>query len=153
MNQDILISIDEEICLITFDEAPSTSEFLSFVFREVTKNNICVDMISQTAPTGGFIKFSFTIDDNDLSKMFDICNIVKEKFHSVKPLISGANAKITIASTMMTNEVGFAYKVFDAFRKVNVDTLLVTTSNVDISVLVTQTNALIAKKAIEENLF
>lgn len=149
-NNEVLINVSEDITLITFNNAPASSEFISFVFELITKNNINVDMISQTAPTGNLTKFSFTIDDENLNKTLDICNQVKEKYPTINSLASSTNAKITIFTKKMTDEIGFALKIFSALNNVKIDPLIITTSEVDISVLVAQNSALSAKQEIEK---
>ncbi|MDF2568012.1 MAG: amino acid-binding protein [Oscillospiraceae bacterium] len=138
------ISAVEDVTLVTLEKVPAKSDFLFKIFNAVTNKQINVDMISQTASTGEYTTLSFTVNDNQMADVLAIANRAREKNNSIRPLVSSGNAKITIYGRQMPQCFGVASTVFEVLKAKNIDIILITTSDVDISILVTKADFLIA---------
>lgn len=136
MHSDYKISIAENVTLVTLNNMVADSREIASVFSAIAKDDINVDMISQTAPMGGNISLSFTFSDNDLSKVLSIIGKFKEPHRQIKTEVSSDNAKISIFNSRMLNESGVAGSVFSAVANCEAQIKLITTSEVDISILV-----------------
>ena len=86
--------------------------------------------------------------DEDLGKILKFTSALREKAQ-IKPIISSNNCKINIYDENMVNTPGMAAKIFAAFSSINTDFRIVTTSDVDISVLVTEADYNDTLKAIQ----
>lgn len=144
------IDVKEDVTLITFNKVPSDLLFVSQIFTEFGNERLNIDMISQTAPCSGYVSISFTADGAQLRNVLDIAAKFREKFPALKPLVSSGNCKITVSSELMRDSYGIAAKAFSALSQAGVDLLLITTSESEISLLISQSNLFGAQSALEE---
>lgn len=131
----------ENVTIISFEKAPAHIGFVSDLFDRVTQEAVNVDMISQTAPKGESNTISFTVSDDRVADVLAIITDLKTSEPSVVPLISSGNVKICLFGEEMPSKVGVAADVFDILHKQGIDILLITTSDVDISIVVSASNA------------
>lgn len=151
MNQWITkITPTEGVTLITLEAVPSSIAFLSDVFGAVSKAEINVDMISQTAPTGNTVTVSFTVSDDDMTKVLSLIKSMSEKYPNVRSLVSSSNVKISLFGESLPDHFGVAAHAFEALNGAGVDILLITTSDVDISILIPQASYEFAFSALKK---
>lgn len=134
------ITKTEQVSLVTFEQSPAQIGFLSKLFTVLSEAGVNVDMISQTAPKGSEVTICFTISDEDVVKMLTAYNTLRKEFSTAKPFIVSNNVKISLYGEDMPKYSGIAAGVFDKLAKSNVDVVLITTSEVDISILVSSDN-------------
>lgn len=137
----------ENVAIVSFEKAPAKIGFLSDLFDRVAQAHINVDMISQTAPKGAYNTIAFTVSDGDVPAVLSII----AELNAVRPLVSAGNVKISLYGEEMPSKVGVAADVFDRLNGKGIDLLLITTSDVDISVVVSSANADAAYKTLEES--
>ena len=130
------MTLTEDVTLITLRNAPSELSFISQVFSHIAQKGVNVDMISQTAPLGGKIILSFTISDENLGDILGIFASLRVKYPEIKTDISGSNYKISLFGDQMRYMPGVAAKVFETIATMNVDVIIITTSEIDISLLI-----------------
>lgn len=136
MNAITKISTCEDVVLITLRNFPVDMQFISGIFSKIAQKGINVDMISQTAPIGGKIDLSFTIGEDDLGNMLDVMTTLRGQLPKLKSDICSGNCKISLYGDLMKEIPGVAANVFDVLAGAGADIRLITTSEVDISVLV-----------------
>ncbi|MDP4119962.1 MAG: hypothetical protein Q8876_02780 [Bacillota bacterium] len=125
------ITVNENITLITLHNIPSEITYISDIFEDIAKLNVDVDMISMSPVQSDLTSLSFTINDDDLTKLLE--NSVFQK-----PIVSSGNRIISIFDSAMSGTPGFAAKVFKAASSANADIRIITTSEVQISILTTE---------------
>ena len=103
-------------------------------------NKIDVDMISQTPPHSNKPHLSFTVSGDDLGKILELSAKIRDLYPDVKLSVSNGNCKISVFGEAMKGQPGVAAKVFAAAAKANTDIIMITTSEVDISMLVPQSD-------------
>lgn len=143
-----IITVTEDITLITLQNCPADIRFIDSVFEQIAKNGINVDMISITPPQGSCTNLSFTVNDELLGEILEYTASLREQAREVKAIVSSGNCKISIRDEEMENEPGVAAAVFAAVAAVNADIRIITTSEIQISLLITKADANIAAKAI-----
>ena len=74
-------------------------------------------------------------------KVAALANEISREYPSVRPLISHNNVKISLYGEEMPRYHGIAASVFRVLKNCGTDVLLITTSSVDISVLVNGASA------------
>ena len=126
------ITYADDITLITLSSLPCDSKAVADVLTAVSDGGVNVDMISQTAPQGGTIRLSFTLSDDVLGTALSVLS----RIPSLKPEILPGNCKIAFYDANMVNTPGVAARVFSLLAEAGVQVILVTTSEVDISILV-----------------
>ena len=104
------------------------------------------------APThGAFTGLSFTISDNDLVDVLAFTTQLKKET-DVNVIVSSVNHKISVYDPIMKNTPGIAAKVFGAIANTKADLRLITTSEVEISLLVTEADFDTVLSAIEKTM-
>jgi aspartate kinase len=134
------ITVSENIALATVCDAPCDIGFLTRFFNMVARKNISVDMISQTAPINLYATFSFSFPFSSLGDIMDVCKEIRKEYPKINTAISCDNIKISFYGSKMPDNYGVAAKVFEVISSVCLDVRLVTTSETDISLLITTEN-------------
>ena len=136
-----ILNRTDDAVLVTINNVKNTAHALADIFNAVGEAGINVDMICQTAPYKDKINLSFTIDNSDLAKTLTTVGNIKKNEDGLITEINGGNTKITIFSEILKTESGIAGKLFTALSKNNLHIKLITTSDVEISVLVDYSDA------------
>lgn len=131
-----VITTVNDITLITLQNCPSELSFISNLFQKIADFNVNVDMISLAPTQGAFTSVSFTISDNDLDKILAFTSNLRDT-SNIKTIVSSGNCKISVYDQNMKNTPGVAAKVFAAAANIETDIRIITTSEVDISLLIT----------------
>lgn len=139
MSQRATITTTDGITLITMPNVPADIDFVARIFENIASLEINVDMISLTPPQGANIDLSFTISDDDLGKLLAYNAERRSKGESsIQPVVSSGNCQISVCDEAMETTPGMAAKVFRAAAKASADIRIITTSEVQITLLVTQ---------------
>ena len=139
MSQRATITTTDGITLITMPNVPADIDFVAKIFENIASLGINVDMISLTPPQGSNIDLSFTISDDDLGKLLAYNAERRSKGESsIQPVVSSGNCQISVCDEAMETTPGMAAKVFRAAAKASADIRIITTSEVQITLLVTQ---------------
>ena len=110
-----------------------------------------VDMISQSAPHGTSMDFSFTAYSSDLPlvmKAISAANLDKDA--KASPLISVGYSKLNLFGEEMVTSCGVAARALNALAMAGIEVLLITTSDLDISLLVRSENEDAAYEALKK---
>jgi len=148
MNTTTVTSMNE-ITLITLQNCPSDILFISDIFNKISEIGINIDMISLAPAHGALTSLSFTISDVDLGKILAFTSDLHDR-SKIKTIVSSGNCKISVCDSRMKNSPGIAAKVFCAAAAVHTDIRIITTSEVEISLLVTEADFNEALCSIEE---
>lgn len=130
------ISYCHNVTLVTLPAVPRESRIIAEILETIAYNGINVDMISQTASMGGMVSVSFTIPDSLMSALLTVINALKAKYPKLKCEVTSGMSKITYFDSAMVHTPGVAAKVFSALAEANIQIMMITTSSVDISILV-----------------
>lgn len=148
MNVISKINQTENVAVVSLDKAPSDIRFLNKLFCSVSEKGINIDMISQTAPKGNKISLSFTIDEKDMAELLSV--LTKLDIKGMITSVSAGNAKLSLYGKEMPCRVGVAADVFSCLFENNIDVLLITTSEVDISMALASSNVDKACRVLKE---
>jgi aspartokinase len=128
------ISYTNEITLISL--SPPSGGAVAQVLSAFSEAGINVDMISQTAPQGGAVRMSFSLSDRDLANALTVLGKLRSGDKALSPEILPGNCKIAFYDSDMVHTPGVAAKVFALLSGANISIMLITTSDVDISILI-----------------
>lgn len=143
------ISTVSNITLVTLQGSPSTTSFMAEVFERIAKLGINIDMISMPPNHGANAGLSFTIDDKDLIDILAFTKTLKAET-GIKVIVSSVNHKISVYDQAMKNTPGMAARIFSAIASSDADIRLITTSEVEVSLLVTEADYNTVLDAIEK---
>lgn len=136
MNPIQSITVVEDVTLISLQDSPADICLISKIFEMISNAGIDVDMISQTPPHRNMPDLSFTISGEDMGKVLEITQNLRALNPDLKLSVSNGHCKISVFGESMRGCPGVACKVFNAIAKAKADISMITTSEVDISVLV-----------------
>ena len=140
------MDITNDVALVTLNKVPAGCEFTDRIFSALPE----AEIISQSALTGPYVSLSFTADGNDIGKIMEVTAKIRETYPTVKPLVSNNNVKISLFGEEMPEYFGIAAGVFHVLAQAGAEVLLITTSLVDISVLVSAAAAEDVQEALQK---
>jgi aspartate kinase len=146
-----MITTVNDITLITLQNCPSDLAFTAGVFQKIAGFGVDVDMIALAPTQGAHTSISFTISDNELGRILAFTSDLHDNAH-IKTVVSSGNCKISVYDQGMKECPGVAARVFAAAAKAGTDIRIITTSEVDISLLVTAADFNDTLQAIEDEL-
>ena len=129
------ITSEQNIMLTTFPGAQYSAQSLAEHLDVFAKAGIVVDMICQSAPRGDVVDFSFT---TSYSNFAAVMKALPEAAKTNPPLISGGYAKVNLFGEEMVTSCGVAASALSALAGAGVEIVLITTSDLDISLLIRQ---------------
>lgn len=138
MNGVSKITVTEDISLVNFKNISRDLSVASRIMTEFSEQGINIDMISQSAPTGETADVSFTIDSKDLVRTLSIVQRFRMQFPNVRPSVSSGCCKIQLYGEEMRTRPGVAAQAFRLVSEQTGDIRLITTSEVDISILIAE---------------
>ena len=128
---------DAKVTLIGIKDKPGIA---ASIFKPLSNNAINVDMVVQNISANGKeTDLTFTIKSEDLAKTEKL--IKKNKKISFRELIVDKNvSKVSIIGVGMIATPGVTYRMFQALAKKRVNILVISTSEIKISVLINKKN-------------
>ena len=133
------INIETDLMMISVQDVVFRGNSLSRYLDIFAETGVVVDMISQSAPHGTTIDFSFTASSSDLP--LDA---------KASPLISVGYSKLNLFGEDMVTSCGVAARALNALAMAGIEVLLITTSDLDISLLVHAENEDAAYEALKK---
>ena len=141
------ISSEQNIMLTTFPAAQYSAQSLAEHLEVFAKAGIVVDMICQSAPRGTAVDFSFT---TSYSNFAAVMQAIPAAAKANPPLVSGGYSKINLFGEEMVTSCGVAARALNALAMAGIEVLLITTSDLDISLLVRSENEDAAYEALKK---
>ena len=130
------IFITEDVTLFSLCDSPADISHMAEVFRMIADAGIDVDMISQFPLSGSNSGFSFTVSDKDFVAVLAIASELRNRSPKTKISVSSGNCKITVSGEAMRGTPGVSAGIFKAAASVEADVRMITTSEIEIAMLV-----------------
>lgn len=146
------ITMTEGVAVITLENVPANIESLTKLFSVIADDGINVDMVSLGAPKGPTTSVCLTAIQSNVPQIIKATKSAEALDKSVKTSVSVGTVKFSMYGENMNAETGVCTKVFQALSELKLEILLVTTSDVDISVVVMCNEADNVLKHLEEKL-
>ena len=135
---------DAKVTLIGVKDSPGVA---AAIFEPLFKNSINVDMVVQNISSNKKeTDLTFTIKKEDLSKTKKLIK-VNNKIRFKKIVTDESVSKVSIIGVGMITTPGVTFRMFNALAKKNINILVISTSEIKISVLVDRKNL---KKAVDQ---
>lgn len=141
------VQLTEGVSVVSLHNIPSDGRILSVLLKRLGESGVNLDMISQSTPISSAISVSFTILDCDLVNTLKVLN--DDEFEKkLRPLVSSENSKILLFDPEMNKKCGVAAAVIDALTSRGIEILMITTSELEISIAVPRIRQLDAVEAV-----
>ncbi len=145
------ISIEPSVMMISVQDAEFSAGSLARYLKIFADTGVVVDMISQSAPHGTRLDFSFTASSNDLPLVMKALSATKlDQDAKAAPLISAGYSKLNLFGEEMVASCGVAARALGALAAADIEVHLITTSDLDISLLVRSENEDAAFDALQK---
>lgn len=134
------LSINNNVLMVSISDIPFNAKIVSDIFSEISKKNIIVDMISQTAPYHENINISFTVEKDDKLELITVLDYLKVTIPNSNIYFDDSLIKLSVVGVGMISQSGVASKLFEIFSKKNIKFYQVTTSEISISYTIKETD-------------
>ena len=133
------ISVEPGVMMISVQDAAFSAGSLARYLQIFADTGIVVDMISQSAPHGTQLDFSFTASSGALPLVMKPISAANPDAKAA-PLISVGYSKLNLFGEEMVASCGVAARALSALAAAGIEVHLITTSDLDISLLVRSEN-------------
>jgi aspartate kinase len=133
---------------ITIAGVPDIPGIASRILGPVGRANVEVDIIVQNTGADGLTDFTFTVKRQDFDRAIKLLQPVVNDIKARD--ISGDNeiAKVSIVGVGMRSHAGVATRMFDCLASENINILMISTSEIKISVVVAERYMELAVRAL-----
>ena len=134
---------DAKITLIAVKDKPGVA---AAIFEPLYKNSINVDMVVQNISSNKKeTDLTFTIKNEDLKKTEKLIK-KNNKIKFKKIIVDKKVSKVSVVGVGMITTPGVTFRMFNALAKKNINIIVISTSEIKISVLINRKNL---KKAVD----
>ena len=120
------------------------------LFNALAKYNINVDIILQSVGRNGTKDISFTVSHNNLNDAVELLNSCKEQLGFDHIEYNCDVVKLSVVGSGMMSHPGVAAKMFECLYNENVNINMIATSEIRITVLIPEKDALRAMNAVHD---
>ncbi len=125
---------------ITLANVPHTSQNIAYIFEEIAKKNINVDVITQNYVDKDKLTISYTVAEEDFDVALNLARQLGEKVDAQSVFGSKDIAKVCIIGVGMKSASGVASRVFRCLAEQNVEIDMVSTSDINISCIIRESD-------------
>ena len=144
------VAVDKDQVKITLDHVPDKPGVAARIFKEFAGAGMNVDMIIQNSSASGLTDISFTIPKDDLGKAKHLMRLTTAKAGLKSISIDDDIAKVSVVGVGMRGHTGVAFQMFKALADKNINILMISTSEIKISVVIRKKHAAEAMRALHQ---
>lgn len=142
------ISLDRDEAQITISGISDVPGIAATLIGSVSANNIVVDMIVQNTSHDNKADFTFTVHRNDYKQALKIIQAVADDMGATSVAGDDTIAKLSVVGIGMRSNAGVANTMFSTLAKENINILMISTSEIKISVVVHEDYIELAARAL-----
>jgi aspartate kinase len=151
--EDVLVSgvaVDKNEAKVTLLGVPDKPGIAAKIFRPMSEANIVVDMIIQNISDAGRTDLTFTVPRGDVKKTVDLIRkaVPEMAEHGIKT--DDNIAKVSVVGVGMRSHAGVAQKTFELLASEGINILMISTSEIKISVVVEAKYAELAVRVLHD---
>lgn len=151
--EDIVVSdveLDTTQARFTIRQLPDSVGIAAKLFGAVAEGGIMVDMIVQNIGKDGRTNLSFTIPANDVDQCLLLVREVLETWPTAQLIFDRHIAKLSVKGIGLRTHTGVGQKMFAALAESNVNVQMISTSEIQISAVVTAETGTAAHLALKK---
>ena len=130
------IAFNRDEAQLTISGVPDKPGVASDILGSIAEANIEIDMIVQNVGEDGTTDFTFTVHRNDYASAIECLEKTGKALGAKKVKGNDAIVKISIVGVGMRSHAGIASSMFAALAKEGINILMISTSEIKISVVV-----------------
>jgi aspartate kinase len=144
------IAFNRDEAKITVLGVPDRPGVAYHILGPVADANVEVDMIIQNQSVDGKTDFTFTVSRNDYQKAIDVLNGEKGEIGYASIVGDAKVSKISVVGVGMRSHVGVASQMFRTLAEENINIMMISTSEIKISVLIDEKYMELAVRALHK---
>ena len=144
------IMCDKNQAKITLKEVPDQPGIAANIFEALASASISVDMIIQNVSEQGHTDLSFTLAREELEEAMVIMKKVAKKIHATQVIADSKIVKLSIVGAGMRSHSGVAAQIFKTLSAINVNILMISTSEIKVSCIIEQKSSKLAATALHD---
>jgi len=130
------IAYDKDQARVTLRDVPDVPGVASRLFGPLADSGVVVDMIVQNPSRNGRTDMTFTVPRGDLKKTLTLMEDIQKEVNAAEVLHDLHVCKVSAIGVGMRNHSGVAAKAFEALRSMNINILMISTSEIKITCLI-----------------
>ena len=134
----------------TIHRVPDKPGVAAAIFSAIAEKGINVDMIIQNISEEGFTDLSFTISTEDIEKTTELENTIMEVSGAERVSRDDNIAKVSVVGVGMRSHAGVASKLFKVLADHGINILMISTSEIKVSVVIDKNKAEDAVQALHD---
>jgi aspartate kinase len=142
------IAFNRDEAKVTIAGVPDTPGSALRILKPVSDANIEVDMIVQNVGADNRTDFTFTVHRNDFRRAQSILQAVADELGARQVTGDSKIAKVSIVGVGMRSHAGVATKMFEALSNEGINILMISTSEIKISVVIDEKYLELAVRAL-----
>jgi aspartate kinase len=144
------VAYDKNQVKVTVQGVPDKPGVAAKIFSTISENNIVVDMIIQNIGEGGLTDMSFTVPKTDAKKIAEVMKKVVAEIGAKGVTVKEDIAKVSIVGVGMRSHSGVASKMFSAMAKEGINIMMISTSEIKISIVIESKYTELAVRVLHE---
>lgn len=128
-------AVDNEAKL-TIREVKDIPGIAAKILRPISEAGIDIDVIVQNISADNITDFTFTVDKSRAEEAEEILNKCSKELGSGEIDVDSNIAKISVVGIGMRSHAGIATQMFETLAEANINILMITTSEIKISVVI-----------------
>jgi aspartate kinase len=130
------IAFNRDEAKLTIEGVPDMPGVAYRILGPIGDANIEVDVIVQNVSRDKTTDFTFTVGRNDLVRAEEVLNRVAKEIGAERVTSDSKIAKVSVVGVGMRSHAGVASQMFAALAEVGINILMITTSEIKISVII-----------------
>ena len=142
------IAYDRNEAKVTLGAVPDRPGVVAAIFGPLADRNINVDMIVQNVALDGTTDVTFTVPQTELDRARRILEENAAEIGYARLVSNDAVAKVSVVGVGMKSHAGIAVTMFKALAERSINVLAITTSEIKVSVLISEEYLELAVRAL-----
>ncbi|MCI2191111.1 MAG: aspartate kinase [Oscillospiraceae bacterium] len=147
------VAKDEDVARISIIGVPDRPGLAFKIFSKLSANGINVDIILQSVGRNGTKDISFTVNAGNLKETLDILSPYLDLIGASSLTYDDHVSKVSVVGAGMESHPGIAAQMFEALFEANINIQMISTSEIKISVLLSNKDADRAVLAVHDKFF
>jgi len=142
------VSLDRNQAKITVGGVPDKPGFAARIFTALAAASVNIDMIVQNVSEQGVTDISFTVSREELHKAQQVIEPIAREIGCKSTNAREGLAKVSVVGIGMRSHSGVAANMFEALAEKGINIEMISTSEIKISVIISETYAEEAVRAV-----
>ena len=145
------IAFNRDEAKLTIEGVPDMPGVAYRILGPIGEANIEVDVIVQNVAHDKTTDFTFTVGRNDLERAEEVLNKVAQEIGAREVSSDNKIAKVSVVGVGMRSHAGVASQMFASLAEVGINIIMITTSEIKISVIIEEKFLELAVRALHSS--